>query len=379
MDLTELRNKINAINAQILQLFNERMEVSADIARYKVQHGLPVLDETREEEILRSISAGAREDYRFETVEMFRTLMNLSKMYQLHIVMADQPIRLDALYPQELPQAKTVAYYGTEGSYSWEAMKSCFGDIPALSSPTFRDVFDAVKQGNADYGVVPIENSSTGSIFEVFQLFYEYGYHIVGETNLRISHNLMGLPGAAVQDLREIYSHPQAFMQCESFLSQLNAKLTPYYNTAASAKMVAASGDQTRGVIGSRSSAKFYGLDILQTEIEDNPNNYTRFAIFSKELMICPHANKVSIVFSLRNESGSLYHTLSVFTKHQLNLIKLESRPYPDSKWKYLFYADFEGHLSQAHIAQTLSLLQAQTQDFFLLGNYAALEPHTVE
>lgn len=373
MELKDLREQINAINQQMLDLFSQRMEVSADIARYKAAHELPILDEAREAEILQNISANANENYRFETVEMFRTLMNLSKMYQLNIVMADTPAQPGAVYPPYLPDAKQVVFYGTEGSYSWEAMKSCFADIPALPAPTFRDVFETLKQGKADYGVVPIENSSTGSIFEVYELFCEYGYHIVGETNLRISHNLMGLPGATLADLKEIYSHPQPFLQCEHFLSSLNVKLTPYYNTAASAKMVAESGDKTRGVIGSRISAAFYGLEILQSEIEDNPNNYTRFAIVSKDLLICPAASKVSIAFSLSHESGSLYHTLSVFAKHNLNLIKLESRPYPSSKWKYLFYADFEGHLSESHIAQTISQLQAQTQDFFLLGNYAGM------
>ncbi len=375
MELKELREQINRINHQMLDLFSQRMEVSAGIARYKAAHGLPILDEAREAEILQNVAAGANENYRFETVEMFRTLMNLSKMYQLNIVTADSPMQPDAAYPPVLPNAKQVVFYGAEGSYTWEAMKSCFGDISALPAATFRDVFETLKQGKADYGIVPIENSSTGSIFDSYELFCEYGYHIVGETNLRISHNLMGLPGAKTADLTEIYSHPQPFMQCENFLSSLDVKLTPYYNTAASAKMVAASGDKTRGVIGSASSAAFYGLEILQSEIEDNPNNYTRFAIVSKDLLICPGASKVSIAFSLSNESGSLYHTLSVFAKHNLNLIKLESRPYPASKWKYLFYADFEGHLSESRIAQTISLLQAQTQDFFLLGNYTGVSP----
>lgn len=370
MEIEVLRKQINDINRQMLDLFNRRMEVSADIARYKEQHGLPILDEKREAEILRTIAENANENYRFETAEMFRTLMNLSKMYQLNILTENAVPQPDAVYPSALPPTKRVVFYGTEGSYSWEAMHSCFDGVSALPAATFREIFETLKNGDADYGVVPIENSSTGSLFEVYELFCEYGYHIVGEINLRISHNLLGVPGATIADLKEIYSHPQPFMQCERFLSSLDAALIPYYNTAASAKMVAESGDATRGVIASRNSAAFYGLEVLQSEIEDNPNNYTRFAIVSKDLIICPASSKVSIAFSLNNESGSLYHTLSVFAKHNLNLIKLESRPYPDEKWKYLFYADFEGHLSQAHIAKTIAQLQKQTHDFFLLGNY---------
>lgn len=371
MEIEALRKQINDINRQMLDLFNRRMEVSADIARYKEQHGLPILDEKREAEILQTISENANENYRFETAEMFRTLMNLSKMYQLNILTENAVPQPDAVYPSALPSAKRVVFYGTEGSYSWEAMHSCFDGIAAMPAATFREIFETLKAGDADYGVVPIENSSTGSLFEVYELFCEYGYHIVGEINLRISHNLLGVPGATIADLKEIYSHPQPFMQCEQFLSSLDAAPIPYYNTATSAKMVAESGDKTRGVIASRNSAAFYGLEILQSEIEDNPNNYTRFAIVSKDLIICPASSKVSIAFSLSNESGSLYHTLSVFAKHNLNLIKLESRPYPDEKWKYLFYADFEGHLSQTHIAKTITQLQKQTHDFFLLGNYA--------
>ena len=370
MEIKQLRNEINKINQEILDLFNRRMDLSAQVAQYKKEHGMPIFDPKREEEIIETVRKNARKEFQCETVEIFKALMNSSKNYQ-HKILTSAKFHPEFLSSLE---ADVVAYQGVEGAYSFQAAKECFPQANLQYVKTFEQVFEAVDAGHVSYGVLPIENSSTGTLFEVYELLQKYHHYIIAEKVIKVDHNLMSVKGATIDGIREIYSHPQAFMQCEKFLSQLpNTQQISYYNTAISAKNISQWNDPTKAAIASKSAAKLYDLTILSENINDNSNNYTRFIVISKKFQIVKGADRVSSVFTIKNQAGHLYHILGIFANNNLNLIKLESRPYENRPWQYLFFADFEGNLYENQIDSTISYLKNETENFQILGNYSVI------
>lgn len=278
-------------------------------------------------------------------------------------------------YEAELKKESIVGYQGVPGAFSEEALSQYFKDYnyTTISSPTFEGVLKNLEDGTVDYGILPIENSSAGSIVEVYDLIRKYNCYIVGEKTLSVKHNLLALPGTQIGDITKVYSHPQGFSQSSTFLSNYPQwQLIPYYNTAISAQYVQESGDKHRAAIASLRAAKLYGLEPLKTNINYNTHNYTRFIIIKKDMDFNDTSDKVSILFSVAHESGSLYHALAHFYYNGVNLLKIESRPIHDRSWEYFFFVDLEGSLQDANLLIALGRILDESSYFQLLGNYKA-------
>jgi chorismate mutase/prephenate dehydratase len=268
----------------------------------------------------------------------------------------------------------SVGFPGKPGSFSEQALVEFFGEkVERVTMRDFEDVFKALQDETIEYGVLPIENTSTGGIAEVYDLIRKYGFYIIGEKIIKIDHNLLAIKGAKLEDIREVYSHPQGFSQsCEFFKQHANWKLIPYVNTATSAKLVKDQNEISKAAVASKKAAELYGLTILEKNINFSNHNYTRFIIVRKKIETDPSHDKISIVFSLPHKAGSLYHVLQHFSDNGLNLLKIESRPILDKSWQYFFYIDFQGNLQEATTKTAISALEKHSNYFRLLGNYKA-------
>ncbi len=274
---------------------------------------------------------------------------------------------------KEMQNEKIIGYQGTSGSFSEEALVKYFGEnVNKKNYMEFEDVFKALDSFEIDYGVFPIENTSTGSIAEVYDLLRKYDFFIVGETLVKIEHNLLGFKDAKIEDLKEIYSHSQGFEQSSNFLRELNCniKLIPYYNTAVSVKYVSESLDRTKAAIGSKRAGIFYGLKILRETINNYKENYTRFIVVGRNLETNIQCDKISISFSLGNTPGHLYKELKAFHDNKINMIKIESRPMRNGSFDYYFYIDIEGNLVNNNIKEALKIVSSNTKEYKLLGLY---------
>ena len=269
-----------------------------------------------------------------------------------------------------------IGYQGVKGSFSEEAMISFFGENnKSLNYEKFEDVFISLKNDEIDYGILPFENSCTGAITAVYDLISKYGFYIVGEECIKINQNLVGVKDATVDDIKEVYSHPQGFEQSKNFLrNHEDFKLIYFYNTAISAKHVSKLNDKSKAAIASSRAAKIYNLDILAKNIHDNNNNHTKFVIISKNLESSKESNKITVSFSLENRAGSLYNLLGHFVKNNLNMIKIESRPSNGELWEYILYVDLEGNINDEKVKNAINLIKEETRYFKLLGCYKKKE-----
>lgn len=269
-----------------------------------------------------------------------------------------------------------VGYQGVEGSFSEEAMIEFFGENqPSINYEKFEDVFVALKRDEINYGILPFENSCTGAITAVYDLLSKYGFYIVGEECIKITQNLVGIKGAKLEDIKEVYSHPQGFEQSKMFLKIYeNFKLISFYNTAISAKHISNLNDKSKAAIASTRAAKIYGLDIIKEEINDNEGNKTKFIVVSKRMEIHKDCNKMTATFSLDNKAGSLYNLLGHFAKNQINMVKIESRPSNNKLWEYMLYVDFEGNINDNNVQNAISLFEEKSGFFRLLGCYKKKE-----
>lgn len=264
-----------------------------------------------------------------------------------------------------------VGFQGVSGSFSEQALFNYFpNDIEAIALSQFEDVFIELDKKNIDYGVLPIENSSTGAISDVYDLLNQYDCYIAGETYVKVVHNLLGVSGATISDIEEVYSHPQAFEQSKSYLKDYNWKLIPYYNTAKSAEYVMEQDNKSIAAIGSYKAAELYGLDIIAENINCNQFNTTRFIIISKSLKVNSSCNKISVVLSTKHEAGALYSALEHFASNKINLLKIESRPVKHTPWEYYFYIDFEGNINKEEMKKAIKQMESDCHHFKLLGNY---------
>lgn len=265
-----------------------------------------------------------------------------------------------------------IGYQGARGSFSEEAMIEFFGENQnTFSYDKFEDVFLAIQKNEIDYGILPFENSCTGAITAVYDLLLKYGFYIVGEEYIKINQNLVGIKGAKVEDIKEIYSHPQGFEQSKKFLSEHdNAKLVYFYNTAISAKHISKLNDKSKAAIASKRAAKIYGLDIIEENIHDNEKNHTRFIIIGKHLESSEESNKSTICFSLDNNVGTLYNLLRHFVENNINMIKIESRPSNTQLWEYVLYADIEGNINDDNVKEAINLINKECPYFRFLGCY---------
>jgi prephenate dehydratase len=267
-----------------------------------------------------------------------------------------------------------VAFQGEPGAFSEDAVIAFFTDAKLHPYPSFRAVFEAVLSDEVEFGVVPVDNSQAGSINETYDLLLSYPLKIFGEINLRVSHYLMAMPGTCLEEVETVYSHPQALAQCDEFLSNLQVEVIPAYNTAGSAKKVKDEGLKGYAAIASKRAAQIYGLEIVAEGIETNPDNYTKFFVISKRGAEPARKNKTSLVFAIKNVSGALYAGMGIFASRGINLAKLESRPSKRKPWEYVFYVDFEGHVTDAACKEAIAELEQKTSFLKILGSYPSAE-----
>lgn len=374
IDLQQSRNEIDRIDKQIVALFEERMSIANDVAEYKIKTGKKVLDKEREIEKLRALQALASNDFNKHGIsELFTQIMSMSRKYQYGL-MSNQKHELPLKEIESLRTGEKlkVVCFGVKGSYTEQAMEEYFGtDIESFHAPTFKEIMEVIKDGKADYGVLPIENTSTGGITDIYDLLVEYDNYIVGEHVVKVQQALLGLPEAKLEDIRNVYSHPQALMQCSKFLSN-HPKINPIecLSTSDSAKKVFEDGDKTQGAIASIRAAKCYNLKILKESINDENTNSTRFIIITKKKEFIKDANKISICFELPHESGSLYNMLSHFIYNNLNMTKIESRPLEGRTFEYRFFVDFAGNLKDPSVKNALLGIEEEAIGCRILGNY---------
>ena len=376
MDLNELRNEINSIDEEILNLFLRRMDVAAQVADYKREHNLPIYQPQREREILKKVADQAGPDMGGYARVLFSMLMELSKSAQnkrsgkeleLHRQIADAIENTPRLFPQ----APMVACQGVEGANSQIACEKIFKNPFIMYFKTFESVFAAIEQGLCQYGILPIENSTAGSVKKVYDLMIRHNFSIVRTFRLKVDHNLLAKPGVSLLDIKEIYSHEQALNQCGAFLEKLpGVKIIAVENTAVAAQMVSQSGRRDIAAISSRSCAELYGLQNLAPSIQDKDNNRTRFICISKNLEIYPGSDKTSIMMTLPHRPGSLYRVLARLYALGINVTKLESRPIPNRDFEFMFYFDLDTSIYSEEFVQLMCELDDLCEEFKYLGSY---------
>ncbi len=374
MDLLELRDKLDVLDAQIVNLYEERMELCKQVAEYKIATGKKVFDKQREAEKLTKVKSMTHNDFNARgIVELFEQIMSMSRKLQYGLLAENGAIgKLPFIGVDELETTKArVVFQGAEGAYSQAAMMQYFGDqVNSFHVDTFRDAMSAIDEGSADFAVLPIENSTAGIVNEIYDLLQEYENYIVGEQIIRIEHCLLGVPGATEEDIKTVYSHPQSLMQSAKFLELHDWKQISMQNNAFAAKKVADEGDKTQAAIASEYAGKIYGLEVLKKGVNHSGTNSTRFIIVTNQKIFRKDAGKISICFEVPHESGSLYHMLSHFIYNNLNMTKIESRPIEDRNWEYRFFIDFEGNLADSAVKNALRGLRDEARNMKILGNY---------
>ena len=376
MELKDLRNEIDMIDDELVTLFTQRMEVSAQIASYKKERSLPIFVPAREREKLADVAAKAGPDMANYTRVLYSMLFELSRSHQSKLTGEMSPLYRDITNaientPKLFPQAPMVACQGVEGAYSQIACEKIFKNPFIMYFKNFEGVFNAIDQGLCQYGILPLENSTAGSVKKVYDLMIHHNFSIVRTFRLKIDHNLLTNPGAKLSDLKEIYSHEQAINQCSEYLQNLTGvTIIPVANTAIAAEMVSKSGRTDVAAISSRSCADLYNLEILASSIQDRGNNRTRFICISKKLEIYPGSDKTSIMMVLPHRPGALYKLLARLYVLGINVTKLESRPIPDRDFEFMFYFDLETSIYSEEFVQLMCELEDLCEDFKYLGSY---------
>lgn len=373
-DLSEIRADIDKIDKELIELFKKRMDCAKEVGLYKKATGTPILNTSREQEILDSVEEKGGE-YGSHARLLFSNIMELSRALQHNIVCSGNDLReeiLNASSEMKTTEIK-VGYQGIKGANGHEATIRLFPNGNAVSYKTFSDVFDAVDKGEVSYGVLPVENSTAGSVSTVYDLILKHRFYIVGALDLPIDYCLGGLVQSEFADIEKVWSHPQTLSQCANYIAKHDFEATPYANTAFAARDVAKEKRLNVAAICSYKAAEEYGLKILDNHLQDNKDNKTRFIVISKKLYIPDNANKISLCFSLPHVTGSLYGLLCRFNSLGLNLTKIESRPRTDKEFEYLFYLDFSGNVHSNNVIDLISQLSEEMPEFSFLGNYCEL------
>lgn len=377
MELTQLRDQIDSIDRELVELFKRRMNVSAQVAEYKRRTGMNVLDSSRERALLNKVSELSGEEFEEYTRTLYATILDLSRSYQ-HKKLGDTSSLYseitDALEntPKLFPERAMVACQGVEGAYSQIAAERLFSAPNIMFFSDWEKVFSAIEAGMCRYGVIPIENSTAGSVKKVYDLMISRNFKIVRTVRIKIDHNLLAKAGTRLEDIKEIYSHEQAINQCAAFLSSLgpDVKITRVENTAMAAKAVAESQRRDVASLSSRTCAAQYGLKIVASSVQDNGNNHTRFICITNNLEVYPGADRTTLMLVTPHKPGALYRILSRFNSLGINLLKLESRPIPDRDFEFMFYFDLEAPVYSQKFAQLLAELERECDEFTYLGTY---------
>lgn len=376
MSLAEIRTRIDQIDSQLLELFMQRMDCSRQVALVKSEQGLPILNAAREEEILCAVSekAGPLAD---KIRALYSTIMDISRSYQYELMPGEFELsrRIAEAERRSLPKTARVACQGVAGAYSHQAARRQFPGCEPAFYETWEEVFEALSDGRADFGVVPVENSSAGSVSEVYDLILKYRYFITGAVELAVDHCLAARPGVKEEEIQRVFSHPQALAQCSELIEKRGYEAVPCSNTAVAAQAVAADSARDTAALCSPDAAALAGLTVLRRTVQNARLNHTRFVVISRELVIPDDADKISLCFSLAHTTGSLYRTLARFAAQGLNLTKIESRPIAGRSFEYLFYLDFSGNVSRKETELLLCSLSEELPGFSFLGNYREIVP----
>ena len=377
MEINEIRNEIDKVDEQLVKLFVERMNLSAQIADYKKAHNLPIYVPSREREKLQNVAEQAGAEMDNYTRVLYSMLFELSRSYQNKRNILSTPLHdtiVDSINntPKLFPQNPTVACQGVEGAYAQIACEKMFKSPFIMYFKSFEGIFNAIESGLCRYGILPLENSTAGSVKKVYDLMIHHNFSIVRTFRLKIDHNLLANPGTKLSDIKEIYSHEQAINQCSSFLNTIaGVKIIPVENTAVAAKAVAESGRYDVAAISSRNCMELYNLNCLAESIQDKGNNRTRFICISKNLEIYPGADKTSIMMVLSHKPGALYKVLARMYALGINVTKLESRPIPDRDFEFMFYFDLETSIYSEEFVQLMCELDDMCEEFKYLGSYS--------
>jgi chorismate mutase/prephenate dehydratase len=377
IDLQQSRDEIDKVDKKIVELFEHRMQLTKDVAEYKINTGKKILDKQREQEKLDKLMNLAGNDFNKRGIqELFTQIMSMSRKLQYSLTGATgYEIPFHQIDKLDIHTGTKVVCFGVKGSYTEQAMEEYFStDITSFHEPTFKGIMEAIKDGSADYGVLPIENTSTGGISDIYDLLVEYDNYIIGEHVVKIEHALLGLEGSEIDNIRNVYSHPQALMQSSKFISQ-HKNMAPIecISTSDSAKKVLEDKDLTQAAIASKRAGSLYGLKVLAEGINHENLNSTRFIIITRKKEYIKNANKISICFELPHESGSLYNMLSHFIYNNLNMTKIESRPLEGRRFEYRFFIDFEGNLNDAGVKNALTGIGEEAMALKILGNYSTM------
>lgn len=377
-NLSTYRDELNQIDDKLVKLFEERMEVAGKIAEYKKANGLPVLDMKREREKLMDVQAKCNEKFASYAGSLYSLMFELSRSYQERLLDKE-----NALYKTiaeaiaentncEFPSGAMVACQGVDGAYSQIACDRMINNASIMYFDTFDGVFSAIEKGLCRYGVLPIENSTAGSVNQVYDLMLKHNFYIAKSTRIKVDHSLLVKEGVELSEVKEIFTHEQAIRQCADFIASLgpNVKVTACENTAVAAKMVAESDRRDIAALSSRHCAKLYGLRCLLSAAQDSGNNYTRFICISRKLEIYPGADKTSIMMVLPHTPGALYKVLARLYTIGINLIKLESRPMPSRNFEFMFYFDLETSVYSEAFVQLVCELDKLSEEFRYLGSY---------
>ncbi len=367
--LEQIRQQINGTDEQLSRFFSQRMNLVTQVAKITEEAGLPIYDSEREAQVLDRVSKTVGEKEAPYLRRVYQTLMDVSKDYERELMSPAVPVQQEI--EDTFPSHPKVACQGVPGAFSGEAARRMFPDAEQVFVPSWEDAFQKVSQGECDFAALPVENSLAGSVGQVYDLLLQYRLTISRACRLPVEQNLLAIPGATLDDVTEIYSHPQGLAQCKKFCANLpQARTIPMDNTAAAAKMVAALGDIHKAAIASSYCAQIYGLQILAPNIQTAVHNTTRFVAVSRKSFCTEHSNKISLVFSLPHQPGALNQLLSQFAMLELNLTKIESRPVSGKNFEYYFYLDFSGNASSLQIQQLMTKLSQELPAFTFLGNY---------
>ena len=373
-DLLELRGQLDEIDEEIVALYEKRMNVCKEVAAYKIETGKKVFDRQREKEKLAKVKSLTHDEFYSHGVEeLFEQIMSVSRKLQYRMLAESGALgRLPFIGVEELDVKNArVVFQGADGAYSQAAMTQYFGEnVKSFHVDTFREAMEAIDEGAADYAVLPIENSTAGIVSENYDLLAQFENYIVAEQIIKIEHCLLGVPGAGIEEIRTVYSHPQSLMQSARFLAERDWQQVSMQNNAFAAKKVAEEGRKDQAAIASGHAAKIYGLEVLKRGVNQSEANSTRFIIVTNQRIFRKDAKKISICFEVPHESGSLYHMLSHFIYNNLNMTRIESRPIPERSWEYRFFVDFEGNLADGAVKNALRGLREEAIGLRILGNY---------
>ena len=377
--LEALRSEIDVADKALLDAFVKRMEVSSKIAECKKGGGIGVADPGRERQKMAQITSSVDDEMKSYTQVLYSLLFELSRSYQEKINMAESDLyreirsAIDANYAA-FPSSARIACQGAEGAYSQIACEKLFKVPDIMYFASFENVFSAIEKGLCTYGILPLENSTAGSVTKVYDLMMEHNFKIVRSVRLKVDHSLLAPAGTELKNIKEIYSHEQAVNQSSEFLKTLgDVKIVYCENTATAAKLVAESGRTDVAALASHACAELYDLVCLKPSVQNQGNNYTRFICISKNLEIYPGADKTSLMLTISHKPGSLYRVLSRFYALGINLMKIESRPIPDRDFEVMFYFDLETSIYSEEYAQLISEIGNLCEDFRYLGSYSEL------